>query len=80
MRDKNNILKINETINNKKEENLIVLPANNFLKNIKLRNINSIKSKDKDKNEMKLPSIKLKEITFQRRNNSASNKNSEKFF
>jgi len=80
MRDKNNKLKINETINNKKEENLIVLPANNFLKNIKLRNINSIKSKDKDKNEMKLPSIKLKEITFQRRNNSANNKNSEKFF
>ena len=80
MRDKNNKLKINETINNKKEENLIVLPANNFLKNIKLRNINSIKSKDKDKNEMKLPSIKLKEITFQRRNNSANNKNSKKFF
>ena len=80
MRDKNNKLKINETINNKKEENLIVLPAINFLKNIKLRNINSIKSKDKDKNEMKLPSIKLKEITFQRRNNSANNKNSEKFF
>ena len=80
MRDKNNKLKINETINNKKEENLIVLPANNFLKNIKLRNINSIKSKDKDKNEMKLPSIKLKETTFQRRNNSANNKNSEKFF
>ena len=80
MRDKNNKLKINETINNKKEGNLIVLPANNFLKNIKLRNINSIKSKDKDKNEMKLPSIKLKEITFQRRNNSANNKNSEKFF
>lgn len=80
MRDKNNKLKINETINNKKEENLIVLPANNFLKNIKLRNINSIKSKDKDKNEMKLSSIKLKEITFQRRNNSANNKNSEKFF
>ena len=78
MRDKNNKLKINETI--KKEENLIVLPAYNFLKNIKLRNINSIKSKDKDKNEMKLPSIKLKEITFQRRNNSANNKNSEKFF
>ena len=80
IKDKNNKLKINETINNKKEENLIVLPANNFLKNIKLRNINSIKSKDKDKNEMKLPSIKLKEITFQRRNNSANNKNSEKFF
>ena len=80
MRDKNNKLKINETINNKKEENLIVLPANNFLKNIKLRSISSIKSKDKDNNEMKLPSIKLKEITFQRRNNSANNKNSEKFF
>ena len=85
IKEKNNILKVNETIkfdshwNNKIEENLTIFPANNFLKNVKLRNINIIKQ-DQKNNGMELPFINLKEKSLKKRNFSANYKHSEGFF
>ena len=71
---------INENINNIKENNFKIFPANNFLKNIQYREINKI-SINKIKNKEKiLPKIILKNQNFKKRNKSASNKYSEKIF
>ena len=87
MNKKNKILNVNETINinniksiinNKNENNLNILPANNFFKNVKLK---QFKEKNKDKiKELKLPDICLKDRLFKIRNKSACNKNYECFF
>ena len=87
MNKKNKILNVNETINinniksiinNKNENNLNILPANNFFKNVKLK---QFKEKNKDKiKELKLPDICLKDRLFKLRNKSACNKNYECFF
>ena len=71
---------INENINNIKENNFKIFPANNFLKNIQYREINKI-GINKIKNKEKiLPKIILKNPNFKKRNKSASNKYSEKIF
>ena len=86
IKEKNKKLNINETIkfdnywNNKKQENLAVFPANNFLKNVKFRNINNINKNEKKNNGMKLPYINLKEKFLKKRNFSANHKSSEGFF
>ena len=71
---------INENINNIKENNLKIFPANNFLKNIKLKEINTISINKKRNIEKRLPDIFLKQQIFKKRNKSACNKNSEKVF
>ena len=86
MKEKNNILKVNETIkfdnywNNKNKENLIIFPANNFLKDVKLRNINKINKQEKENNGIELPFINLKEKSLKKRNFSANHKKSEGLF
>ena len=88
MKEKNKLFDVNETIEltniNKKinitENNLKIFPANNFFKNVKLRQINGIDKNKNWKNEMKLPEIYLKEPIFKKRNRSANNKISERVF
>ena len=86
MKEKNNILKVNETIkfdnywNNKNKENLIIFPANNFLKDVKFRNINKINKQEKENNGIELPFINLKEKSLKKRNFSANHKKSEGLF
>ena len=89
MKEKNKIYDVNETIyfdnikqklNNSKENILNILPANNFFKNVKLKEFNRMDKNKKGNNEFKLPEINLKKPIFKKRNYSANNKISENIF
>ena len=88
MKEKNNFLDVNETIelkninpkNNINENNLKIFPANNIFKNTKFRQFNRINKNKNLENEMKFPEISLKKPLFKRRNRSANSKISERVF
>ena len=87
-KEKTKLVEVNETINlknftkninNARENNLQILPANNIFKNVKFRPINKIRNNKNENNDFKLPDINLKKPIFKKRNNSANNKMYEKF-
>lgn len=89
MKEKSNKINTNETIeliniktniNNKNENLLNIMPANNFFKNAQFREINKLIRNKNNNSRIKLPDISLKENFFKKRNKSANIKNSDRVF